>query len=113
LISFQIQIAGIDNAQLKPLVESLQSIQNFEAKAVISGFNFDHLIPFKLSSYYRYNGSLTTPTCDEVVTWSVNDSPIIDISENQLIAFQSLTDTNGYQVKALCLNEQLTYEHIL
>ena len=26
--------------------------------------------------YYQYSGSLTTPTCNEVVTWNVMEKPI-------------------------------------
>ena len=34
-------------------------------------------------SFYRYNGSLTTPTCDEVVTWTVF-SHYVDASADQV-----------------------------
>ena len=45
----------------------------------VTGFNLRYLIGPLLSGYfYRYTGSLTTPECDENVTWSVfwNTLPI-------------------------------------
>lgn len=42
------------------------------------------LIPQVLSTYYTYNGSLTTPPCSEVVTWIEFDNTI-KISHDQVI----------------------------
>ncbi|KAH8380268.1 hypothetical protein KR009_009752 [Drosophila setifemur] len=43
-----------------------------------------------LGDYYSYTGSLTTPPCSEEVTWLDFKFPI-DITEDQLNAFRSLT----------------------
>ena len=42
-----------------------------------------NLLPLKLNTFYRYDGSLTTPKFAEIVTWTVFDSPII-VSANQV-----------------------------
>lgn len=42
-----------------------------------------------LNSFYRYEGSLTTPTCNEIVQWTVLKNPI-SISKEQLNSLRSL-----------------------
>jgi hypothetical protein len=49
----------------------------------IATFSLDRLLPDKLERYFRYSGSLTTPTCDETVVWTVFSEPII-ISQDQV-----------------------------
>lgn len=44
-----------------------------------------------LSSFYRYNGSLTTPKCDEIVQWTVLSNPVT-ITSDQLQALRDLKD---------------------
>jgi carbonic anhydrase len=41
------------------------------------------LLPAQTTSFYRYSGSLTTPKCNQIVTWTVFDNPLV-ISEQQV-----------------------------
>ena len=64
------------------------------------------LIPYNIKNYYNYQGSLTTPNCDEVVEWFIVDNPVIGISEEQLLDFQSIEAQNEIPVSwGKCLIE--------
>jgi carbonic anhydrase len=43
----------------------------------------EDLLPDSPFSFYRYNGSLTTPMCNEAVIWTVFDIPIA-LSQRQV-----------------------------
>lgn len=83
---------------MEPIVSKLPDLIKFNSEAVISNLKIDTLRPTKLSKYYRYSGSLTTPGCDEVVEWIVVDTPVLFLSENQLLEFQTLEDSNRYPI---------------
>lgn len=58
-----------------------------------------HLLPSS-RSFYRYAGSLTTPPCSEVVTWTVYAVPIT-CSQEQIDTFAALYPANARAVQAL------------
>ena len=56
----------------------------FSAERVnIAAIPLTELIPAKLSTFYRYEGSLTTPPCYETVIWSLFEESI-EIAEEQV-----------------------------
>lgn len=52
------------------------------------------------TGYYAYDGSLTTPPCSEGVKWFVMQAPI-EMSQAQLVAFQSVFPVNARPVQEL------------
>ena len=48
-------------------------------------------MPNRITHYYRYDGSLTTPSCTEGINWYVSDYKL-KISKQQLNDFKSLKD---------------------
>ncbi|MFC1974844.1 carbonic anhydrase [Chloroflexota bacterium] len=51
-------------------------------------------------SYYRYNGSFTTPPCTEGVNWFVMSNPV-ELSDAQMVAFEVIYDYNYRPVQPL------------
>lgn len=52
-----------------------------------STFRLSTLLPraARLSGYFRYQGSLTTPDCSETVVWTVFEEPV-EIGREQVLA---------------------------
>ncbi|CRK88908.1 CLUMA_CG002626, isoform A [Clunio marinus] len=57
----------------------------------------DDLLPKRLQSYFRYEGSLTTPGCGEAVVWTVFDQSI-PISMDQVERFKAVQDDEGQKL---------------
>ncbi|XP_071979746.1 carbonic anhydrase-like [Engystomops pustulosus] len=72
---------GDHNEILQNLISVLPNVAYRGDKATVY-FNLENLIPAKLSNYYKYRGSLTTPPCSESVAWHVISSPL-EISFSQ------------------------------
>ncbi len=69
-----------------------RSVENFSILA-------SDLLPRDLR-YYKYTGSITTPPCIEGMQWYILQRPI-EISEDQLRAFQALFPVNARPVQPL------------
>ncbi|XP_042297968.1 carbonic anhydrase 15-like isoform X2 [Sceloporus undulatus] len=89
VLSFLFKVSDADNTNYNTIVAGLKNISQAEDYVdLASTFSLSNLLPNMalLSKYYRYKGSLTTPSCDEVVTWTVFEEQI-PISKPQLNAF--------------------------
>ena len=89
---------GKANAALKPFFDNLPQAEG-EKKVLDASFNIANLLPAK-RDYFKYMGSLTTPPCSEGVRWQVLKQPI-DVSNNQIHAFQKLYKHNARPVQPL------------
>lgn len=60
-----------------------------------SPFAMNSLLPTNTKDFIRYSGSLTTPNCNEVVTWTLFNTPIY-ISHTQMNAMRAVSfDTSN------------------
>nr|CAD7574198.1 unnamed protein product [Timema californicum] len=78
------------------LVKAVHSITEVGSSAFLNHLSITRKFHEKSWSggYYTYNGSLTTPSCNEVVTWLVYPQ-YIPISEKQVDVFRKLKTTEG------------------
>lgn len=84
------QIVEKDNDKLKGIIKALDEVRyNNDSTPISEPFPLDRLLPMRKDDFFRYRGSLTTPPCSEVVTWTVLDS-YVGISANQLSRFRTL-----------------------
>ena len=76
---YEIDKDGKDNEIFKKLNGIELNLKTVEpgTKKTIQNFNLKKLLPENPENeeFYRYTGSLTTPGCNEVVTWTVFKGP--------------------------------------
>jgi len=84
-----------DNPALTPLLSSLDSVASAGSTSAFSpAVSLSSFLPKDTSAFYRYSGSLTTPGCNEVVTWTLLHHPV-GVSESQLAGLRALLDGDG------------------
>merc|ERR1719341_2135134 len=94
VLAILFKVSPKDNKALAPILKSLKKVQEAHTDIDIkSSVPLSHLLPRNIDRYFRYEGSLTTPTCNEVVTWTLFERPV-HISEEQLEMFRSLHTLN-------------------
>jgi len=94
---FVFQIVQEDNPHIQGIVEMIDSVIHAHTEVSLRDdeFNVDRLIrPSLDGEYYNYDGSLTTPGCDEIVSWILFREPL-NISSRQLAKFRMLLDDYG------------------
>ncbi|KAJ8403843.1 hypothetical protein AAFF_G00347110 [Aldrovandia affinis] len=84
------------NRKYEPIISALKNITKSGSNTSLSGVSLDMLIPEheNMTTYYRYQGSLTTPGCTEAVVWTIFENTI-PLSKEQLSAFSELEFRNG------------------
>ncbi|XP_028429738.1 carbonic anhydrase 4b isoform X2 [Perca flavescens] len=87
------------NKKFDPLINALKNITQPTNSTTLMGVSLEMLIPppKNMTKYFRYDGSLTTPGCDEATVWSLFENTV-PLSRNQLAAFSQLQFSNGKQM---------------
>ncbi|XP_008590057.1 PREDICTED: carbonic anhydrase 15-like [Galeopterus variegatus] len=81
-----------DNANFSAIVSGLKNVSvRGNSVNLKSTFPLASLLPdaSRLSSYYRYSGSLTTPGCEPAVVWTIFENAV-PIGRTQVAQFQTV-----------------------
>ncbi|NXV81407.1 CAH15 anhydrase, partial [Atlantisia rogersi] len=79
VLGFFFQVSEAPNTNYNTIVAGLRNVSHAgDSVDLASTFRLSTLLPHtgRLSGYYRYQGSLTTPDCSEVVVWTVFEEPV-------------------------------------
>lgn len=89
---------GAENKLFKKYLDKFPTTKGgeYESKEMIELLA---LLP-ENKNYYRYNGSLTTPPCSEIVNWCVLTSPV-EASKQQIEQFSKILNNNFRPLQAL------------
>jgi carbonic anhydrase len=90
---------GAANAALSPVFDNMPAEAGDPVKVAGAAVDPAALLPAD-ASYWRYNGSLTTPPCSEGVKWHVMKNAI-EASADQIAAFKALYTGNARPVQAM------------
>lgn len=78
---------GRFNDHFEEIIRHFHQIAHASERVSLFAIPLKMLIPASLSTYYRYEGSLTTPPCYETVIWTLFHEKI-EIAEEQLQDFR-------------------------
>ncbi|MFC1856329.1 carbonic anhydrase [Thermodesulfobacteriota bacterium] len=83
---------GAKNETLAKIFDHLPHASHGDKKEVLTAeldANYEALLPKGDRKVYAYSGSLTTPGCNEIVSWLVLDTPI-ELSKEQIAHYRAL-----------------------
>lgn len=83
VLGLLIEVGEHNNSAFSFLEVANKLVEPFSLVNDVPAFTFEHLLPDDKTKFFRYNGSLTTPTCLESVTWTVFNDHVF-ISQYQM-----------------------------
>lgn len=89
VLGIMFELQDEDNKVLEPMMTAMDKIAtaDMNTRVEMTPIPMASLLPKDTKNFFRYQGSLTTPGCGEIVVWTVFKEPI-GISARQLAKFR-------------------------
>ncbi|KAM9591237.1 carbonic anhydrase 9-like isoform 2-T2 [Morphnus guianensis] len=78
-----LEVGPRENPYYQEILEHLYKIQREGKEVLVPGFNITGLLPANLKLYFHYSGSLTAPSCYQMVKWTVFNQSML-LSHDQV-----------------------------
>ncbi|NXE27008.1 CAH9 anhydrase, partial [Ardeotis kori] len=78
-----LEVGTVENPYYQQILEHLYQIEREGKEVLVPGFNIAGLLPANLKLYFHYNGSLTIPSCYQMVKWMVFNQTMM-LSHDQM-----------------------------
>ncbi|XP_060631539.1 carbonic anhydrase 3-like [Anolis sagrei] len=89
ILAMFLKVGKTPKPEMKRIIEELDAIKTKGKEVPFPNFDPSILFP-QNRNYYTYQGSFTTPPCEECVTWIILKEPLI-VSEDQMAKFRTLS----------------------
>lgn len=100
-----LDIGPVDNPAYQPLIDSFQHIiYKNDTHPFTYDFPLRSLLPSNTQQFFRYQGSLTTPMCNEIVLWSIFRNPVT-LSWRQVVQLRALKRTYRSEMPPLPMTD--------
>lgn len=88
-----------DDTELQALTDILDEVENNQRSFQVNKeIQLRSFLPRDVAGFFRYDGSLTTPSCDESVIWTVFTNTL-PISHNQIKRFEAIKSESGKEIE--------------
>ncbi|KAK4026008.1 hypothetical protein OUZ56_015037 [Daphnia magna] len=95
VLGILITVGKSSRSAFRTVVDQLSKVENDGDETTMEKpISLNELLPSRITSFFRYSGSLTTPNCEQSVVWTVFDNPIV-VLEDQLSVFRNLKGKGG------------------
>ncbi|KYO48335.1 carbonic anhydrase 3-like [Alligator mississippiensis] len=89
VVGIFLQVGNTPKPELKRILEDIDTVKTKGKEAPFHHFDPSILFP-KSRDYWTYEGSFTTPPCEECITWILLREPIV-VSPDQMAKLRSLS----------------------